>query len=348
MDFNQDSQQLSNITSISPSSNTVTFSGSGAIVMPAGPTSSRPTGVAGAFRFNTDTQSNEYFDGTNWSIEVESLATCSDVALTSPSNGQVLQFNGTSWVNSGSSAPSSASGVLNTWTLSSGTRYYADFAHNLNTNNVVFQLYDNSTKALVQADSIVLTTVNSVRVTVIGNTRTLNITVIANGLTIAQPGFDIYTFYANSVDSPNTADFAVNALAPVISDPVNTAINVRSFSNTAEQGIGFTIPIPASASNITFKIRGRAATAPSTATTVTHKLYFRQMPNNAAMGAWSSATSLTAFSIPTNAYYQQNSQTLSLSTLGITPGNSCQFEFTRAASGLAYAWLVNEISVSFS
>jgi hypothetical protein len=80
--------------------------------------------------------------------------------------------------------PTSATGLLGTWTLVSGSRYYADFAHNLGTNNLVITLFDTSDNSVVTADSIVLTNTNTVRVTVIGNTRTLRIVVLANGLAI--------------------------------------------------------------------------------------------------------------------------------------------------------------------
>jgi hypothetical protein len=249
----------------------------------------------------------------------------------------------------------------------------------------------------VQADSIVLTTVNSTRVTVIGNSRSLRIVVIANGMYVstapvggslilqglfsARPtagtvdriyiatdskvlyrdtgtSWDIisastgvvktYTFYPNSLDSPNTADFAVNALAPVISDPANTALNVRSFSNTVEQGVGLTVPVPVGATTVTFTIRGRSTTAPASASTVTHKLYSRVFPNNAAMGAWSAATTFTAMTVPTNAYYQLYTQSYALSAIGFTVGNTYHLELTRAIGGVAYAWLVSEVAVSFT
>lgn len=79
---------------------------------------------------------------------------------------------------------SSASGLLSSWTLVSGTRYFADFAHNLGTNNVVITLFDTSSNSVVTADSVVLTNTNTARVTIIGNSRTLRVVVVANGLTI--------------------------------------------------------------------------------------------------------------------------------------------------------------------
>lgn len=83
-----------------------------------------------------------------------------------------------------SGANTAASGLLSSWTLVSGVRYYADFAHNLGTNNVVITLYDTASNAVVTADNMVLTDTNTVRVTVVNNTRTLRIVVVANGLAI--------------------------------------------------------------------------------------------------------------------------------------------------------------------
>ena len=83
-----------------------------------------------------------------------------------------------------SGANTAASGLLSSWTLVSGIRYRADFAHNLGTNNVVITLYDTADNSVVTADSVVLTDTNTVRVTVVGNTRTLRIVVVANGLAV--------------------------------------------------------------------------------------------------------------------------------------------------------------------
>lgn len=400
MDFNNDLGTLSNVAVISPSGSTVTFSGTGGLVPFSGTTAERPpTPLAGTWRYNTSLNKTEYWDGTIWQSGSGNLSGLGDVSLSSPVNGNVLQYNGAVWTNSGVSTPSSAAGVLSTWTLISGTKYYADFTHNLGTNNIVIALFDNTTNEIVHADSIVLTNSNTLRVTVAGNSRSLRIVVIANGMyvggAVAGTGimvnlfanrptagttdrlflaydtkvlyrdngasWDIMTassgavktmsYFATSVDSPNTADFAINALAPVISDSTNTALNVRSFSNSIEQGIAVTLPIPVGATNVTFNIRGRAATAPTGTAVVQHKAYIRKIPNNAAMGTWSAGSAFTGFTVPLNAYYQLISQTFSLSALGLAVGESYQVEITRAIAGvtnnMSSAWLMSELTVVF-
>jgi hypothetical protein len=162
-----------------------------------------------------------------------------------------------------------------------------------------------------------------------------------------------FTYFANSLDSVNNADFAVNGLSPVTTDPTYNSLNVRSFLNTAEQGVGFTSSIPSGATQVTLKLRGRAATAPGVASVVMFKLYSRLLPNNSAVGTWSTGTNLSNNAIPTNAFFQYYTQTIALSTLGLTAGNLYQFELTRPTTGftgtnLAAAFLLAEITLEFA
>jgi len=159
------------------------------------------------------------------------------------------------------------------------------------------------------------------------------------------------TYVATSFDSPNSADWTVNALAATIADATNNAITVRTFSNTVEQGVGFTIPIPSNATNIIFAYQGRPVTAPGTASTVAMKLYTRTIANvttPAAPTAWSAATTFTSDTVPTNAFYQTYSHTYTLAALSLTAGNVVQFELTRAASGVASFFNLLQLTVSFT
>lgn len=328
----------------------------------------------------------------------------SDVVITSPTTGQVIAYNsGTSkWINTGA-VGSNAAGLIGVgqsgaaaWTLLSGTRYYADFAHNLGTTNVVITLFNTANDSVIIADSIVLTNANTVRVTMVGNTRTIKVVVVANGQSIAAGGStpssvitskdgvtvsvaatklnftgqavgvvdagsgttnitigSRFSYFANSLDTPNNADFAVNALSPVTTDPTYASLNVRSFSNTTEQGVGCTVSIPTGATTLTVKIRGRSQTAPGAASVVQPRLYYRLLPNNSAVGAWSAAQELANIAIPTNANFQYGTQTILLSTLGLTSGNLYQFEFTRRIAGvtgtnLAANFLMAELTLEFA
>lgn len=116
----------------------------------------------------------------------------SDVVITSPISNQVLAYDGANWVNSGA-VGSSAAGLIGVgqagaaaWTFLSGTRYYADFAHALGTFNVVVTVFDTSTNSVVIPDSTVLTSTGNVRITVVGNSKTLRVVAIANGQSIVS------------------------------------------------------------------------------------------------------------------------------------------------------------------
>lgn len=159
------------------------------------------------------------------------------------------------------------------------------------------------------------------------------------------------SYYATSLDSPNNADWTINALAATTADPTNGAVNTRQFSNTVEQGVGFTTTVPNGATNIIFTYRGRSASA--TAGTLQMRVYNRVIASAtpAAIGAWSAATNLTSVSSPANVFYQTFTQTLTISSLSLTAGNMYQFEITRnvgVAGNLAFNWLMSELTISFT
>ena len=159
-------------------------------------------------------------------------------------------------------------------------------------------------------------------------------------------------YYADQFDSPNNANWAVNNLAPASADPVNSAFLVRRFDDTAEEGVGWMLTLPTAVTNITLRVKARANTAPATAKQVILRLYNRQIPDNLAITSWSAALQLTAIDIPANAFFQYDSQTISLATLGLTAGRTVQFELTRhganASDTLVGDWNLLELQVEFS
>jgi hypothetical protein len=237
-------------------------------------------------------------------------------------------------------------------------------------------LFDNTTNALVQADSITLTDINTARVTVAGNSRAVRIVVIANGFTVVGSGavssvqgktgsvvlapsdlgipLRTLTYYASSLDSPNNSDWTINALAAAVADPTNNALVVRQFSSTVEQGIGGLFTVPTGATSMTIRFKGRAQVAPTATAIVQPRLYIRSIPNGVALTTWSTAYEMTNISIPTNAFFGYSSQTITLPTLSLSPGVLYQFELTRRVSGLVGGtnlsgnWLLAEFTIEFN
>ena len=162
-----------------------------------------------------------------------------------------------------------------------------------------------------------------------------------------------FTYYANSLDSVNNSDFAINGLAPVVTDPTYNSLNVRSFSNSVTQGVGFTCSPAVGSSQITIKYRGRAATAPGTTSQVLFYLYWRFITNNAAPSIWFGPFALAQLTMPTNAFFQYAQQTILYANIGLQAGTLTQFELVRSTTvgtgtNLASAYLLAELTLEFA
>jgi hypothetical protein len=279
-----------------------------------------------------------------------------DVQITSPTNGQVLSWNSTSnlWVNAGSSAGSYSTNI-STWTLVSGSRYSALVTHSLATTNVVIQCYNAVTNALIQLDSIVITSANTITVYVDGGipAYAVKIVIIANGMAILGPGSYIRTlsWFASSFDSPNSTDWVINSLAPAVADPTNAALTVRQFSNTVAQGIGCFVPVPSNATNIIFTYRGRAQSAPGSSGTLQLGLYTRTLANGSTTGTWSAVTNLPGVVVPASTAWQYYTLNVTLASLGLSAGSLYQFEITRnvgVVGNPAVNFLLVELDIAFT
>jgi hypothetical protein len=167
----------------------LSVAGTGGVSLPAGTTAQRPGSPPnGVIRYNSTTSQPEFYQANGWQNHLP-------VVITAPVSTQIISYNGTNWINT-SVAGASATGTIGTspsgggtaWTLISGQSYRADFVHNLGTTNVVVTLWDTSNNSVVIANSLVTQDANTVRITVIGNTKTIKVVVVANGTAIAAGG----------------------------------------------------------------------------------------------------------------------------------------------------------------
>lgn len=162
-----------------------------------------------------------------------------------------------------------------------------------------------------------------------------------------------FFLYGDQFDSPNTSDWTVNSLASAGADATNTALTTRSFDDTTEEGVGFTIHVPTFATNIKLYFTYRAQTAPGAIRAVGSKLYYRSVPNNSSISSWSSKV-LADKAIPTSALFQYTNETVALSSFSpaISAGSVYQFEITRVAPGagtnLTGDWNLLELIVEFT
>lgn len=287
-----------------------------------------------------DDASLDYEVGSKW------IDTAADKAYVcvDPTNGAAI-WKEITWADADGGATYAT--TVTSWTAS-GILYYADVVHNLGTEDIIVQGHLTGDKKTIGFEDIERIDANTVRVWVASqeNVRVL-VSASAGGAVLAKR-----FYYADHLDSPVNADWAVNALAPAAADPTNIALVVRRFDDTTEEGVGWIFEVPAAATNMELSFKGRAITAPGAARTVGLKLYSRGIPNNAAISAWSAGTALNDIDITTNAFFQYDTDNRTLASLGLTAGQTYQFELTRVAPGagtnLTGDWALLELGVKFT
>jgi hypothetical protein len=159
--------------------------------------------------------------------------------------------------------------------------------------------------------------------------------------------------YGDQLQSPGPSNWAVNSAARATSDSNNAGLPCRRFDDTTEEGVGILVDIPTGVTNIIIGLRSRAETAAATNLDVVPRLYVREMPDNAAVEAWSGGTDMATITMGTsNEYFQYDSETFALTTLSLVAGRTVQIELTRnTGSGsdtLSGDWTLLELNVSFS
>jgi len=157
---------------------------------------------------------------------------------------------------------------------------------------------------------------------------------------------------SDNFDNPNNTDWTVNSLATPEADEDNNALSIRAFSGISEEGVGFQFTIPSTCSNLKFKFKHRAKTAPGGAVAVKPKLYHRGIPDNGAVASWAAAgQAFTKLDITTNEYYQYDEETIAIADLGLVAGRHYQFELTRtpadAEDNLSGDWYLLETEIVF-
>jgi hypothetical protein len=161
-----------------------------------------------------------------------------------------------------------------------------------------------------------------------------------------------YSYFADQLQNPVTADWVVNSLAAAGADSVNSGFTVRGFVDASETGVGFICKTPIGATNIVFNFVSRAHSAPGSTLNVVPAIYVREVPDNAAVEAWSAATNLTALAFPNSTAFQYDTQTIALTTLSMVAGRVFQIELTRkgadAGDTLTQTWDLLLVEVGFT
>jgi hypothetical protein len=142
--------------------------------------------------------------------------------------------------------------------------------------------------------------------------------------------------YADQLDVPDNADWAISAIAPTTTKGgTDDDLKVVQFDASTEQGRGFPLWIPEGATLVLLDYWLAAAAAP-TAPNDKVQLFWRrkEYASNVAPTAWSTAFALAVQTMPANTRLQRFQETYLLSTLSLATGNLYNIEITRRTSGV--------------
>jgi hypothetical protein len=137
--------------------------------------------------------------------------------------------------------------------------------------------------------------------------------------------------FADNFITPTQSNWAVTALSLLNLDGSQASIKERQFDDTTEQGIGFLLNVPSGATNITFNVKGRPDANGGGG--CVWKLYYREIPNGAAVGSWNSR-GLGTMTVAATFNYQTSVFTFTLASFSpaLNGGSLYQMELTRDAS----------------
>jgi hypothetical protein len=144
----------------------------------------------------------------------------------------------------------------------------------------------------------------------------------------------VYHFLGDMFLTTNTSDWPVTAPAGIQTDTGNASIVVGSFDDTTSEGVGMEIFVPSGATEIMFVVEYRPVTAPGTSATVDWRWHFRRIPDNAAIGSWTTVDMNSDTVLATSGTnYRYSYKSFSLATVGITANSAYQIEYGRYPAG---------------
>lgn len=140
--------------------------------------------------------------------------------------------------------------------------------------------------------------------------------------------------YADDLTVPVTADWAISVVAPLTEDSLNSAIHALMFDDTTEEGGALMRTVPSGATRMIFKTLAKPDSAPPGAETAVFHLRFREIQDNAAVGAWGTPVDLTDIDFGANAFHQKDETDNDLATWGLVVGKTYQILLSRNVAAL--------------
>lgn len=191
-------------------------------------------------------------------------------------------------------------------------------------------------------------------VTATGNAQTTANTANAkaDGLILRESGrrFDVTRFLFPTSDAPG----GVLTGGSLQVDPANTSSpNVIALDDAgaARRPLSEVLEVPAGATSLVVRGRGRAQTAPGAPAAVGIQVWIRKMGAAgwpAPPGTWTGPTTVAALPIGTTIALVSWTATVALGTLSLAVGDMLQLTVGRAAGGLAGNYLLTDFEATWS
>lgn len=145
----------------------------------------------------------------------------------------------------------------------------------------------------------------------------------------AAIGFEEWT-YADDLTVPVTADWAINVVAPLDEEALNSALHALMFDDTTEEGGATHRTVPSGAVRMIFKTITLPASAPGGAVGAVYHLRVREVTDGGDVGSWGTPVALTDIDFPASEVWHQKDETdNTLATWGLTVGKTYQFLASR-------------------
>ena len=142
-----------------------------------------------------------------------------------------------------------------------------------------------------------------------------------------------WQFTAGSFESSLDADWKVASNAVCAIDANNKALLVRTYSATAVNGVGFFLQNIPTCNKLRFTFHYRCTTS-VTQGGIVWKIYSRTVNDGSSTSAWSSGYNLPTCYASTTVWRQFQTE-VTLEALGITAGDTRQFELVRKVTAAA-------------
>ena len=150
-----------------------------------------------------------------------------------------------------------------------------------------------------------------------------------------------YQFFADQLDNPNNANWAISGLAPVVADTLNNALSVRKFDASVEEGVGFLLRIEPSMTNVNLLITNRPDNVPTLTRLTSLRLYQRRIAagSGISVAPWTSRNLGTVTHVPSQTWWQEDTFSFAMGVSGpsLAANALYQFELTRINPSLAGA-----------